>query len=271
MVRQLGVLTAIAILPAIAQDTDMSGHAAMLKALKARTGPARLAVQHDDGTAESYNWSGYAVTGTNFTKATGSWIEPVVKCNAKADTEWAVFWVGIDGWGDDTVEQIGTYAYCSEGRVQHAAWWEFYPTNDIQEISTMTVKAGDRIATSVTFTGSEFVLEIKDETTGKAFSHKGTQSADRISAEWIAESPCCLGNAFYPLPDFGTVLFGKDSTGVAGTNNATEPSHSGAFNTFPAANVLAITKINESSSVIEAVPSAPSSDGTSFSITWVAP
>ena len=113
------------------------------------------------------------MTGTSFTKATGSWIEPVVKCNSRADTEWAVFWVGIDGWGSDTVEQIGTYAYCSEGRVQHAAWWEFYPTNDIQTISTMTVKAGDRIATSVTFTGSEFVLEIKDETTGKAFSHTG--------------------------------------------------------------------------------------------------
>ena len=272
MIKRLVVFTAIALLPAMAQDSDASPHAAMLQHLRARSGPARLAVLHNDGTGESYNWSGYAVTGTNFTRAQGSWIEPTVSCDSNTNVEWAVFWVGIDGWGDDTVEQIGTYAECVDGKVQHAAWWEFYPLNDITEIKSITVSPGDRISTTVTFADNEFILQITDETTGKSFSHKGTQTADRSSAEWIAESPCCLNSGlYYPLPDFGTVLFGEDSTGIEETNFAADSSHRGAFNTFPAGDVIAITKINQTTGLTEAVPSAPSSDGTSFSIMWIAP
>jgi Peptidase A4 family len=156
--------------------------------------------------------------------------------------------------------------------VAHFARWEFYPTNAIKEITTVTVSPGDTISTSVTYSGSDFVLKLTDETTGKSFTHKGTQTADRTSAEWIAEATCCLNNgAVYPLPKFSTVLFGKDSTSVAKTNNAVDPSHSGAFNTFRAADVFAITMVNASTFATEASPSAPSSDGSSFSVAWVSP
>ena len=136
MLKQFGVFSAIAMLPAWAQVSDTSSHAAMLKAFQAQHGPIRIVRQLNDGTTQSTNWSGYAVTGTKFTKATGSWIEPSVTCDKTTDTEWAAFWVGLDGYGSDTVEQTGTYALCRGGKVEHAAWWEFYPTNDIQEIST---------------------------------------------------------------------------------------------------------------------------------------
>src|SRR5579864_2763406 len=55
----------------------------------------------------SYNWGGYAVKGTGFTDAKGSWLVPTVNCT-KSPNAWVVFWVGIDGAFDGTVEQIGT-------------------------------------------------------------------------------------------------------------------------------------------------------------------
>jgi hypothetical protein len=272
MLKRLGVFGAIALLPAMAQVSNTSPHAAALKAFQAKHGPIHIVRQLDDGSVESTNWSGYAVTGTGFTKATGSWIEPTVTCDNKKNTELAAFWVGIDGYSSSSVEQIGTLAQCVDGAVSHYAWWEFYPTNDIQEITTMTISPGDKISTSVTYASGDFVLKITDETTGKSFTHKGTQTASRNSAEWIAEAPCCLASGdVYPLPKFGTALFGKDSTGIASTNVAVNPSHSGAFNTFPAADVFEITMVNANTSAVEAQPSAPSSDGTSFSVAWVSP
>jgi hypothetical protein len=271
--KRLAVSCAVAVLPAMAQVSNASAHAALLKAFQAQHGPMRLLVQHDDGSVESTNWSGYAVTGSGFKDATGSWIEPAITCNKKTDTELAAFWVGIDGYSSSSVEQTGTLAICENGQQEHIAWWEFYPTNDIQEIGKITVSAGDTISASVKYAKGEFTLKITDETTGKSFTHKGKQSAARSSAEWIAEAPCCVsGDTVYPLPKFGTVLFGKDNTSVAGTNDATNTSHSGAFNTFPSADVFAITMVNASGShPTEASPSAPSSDGTSFSVLWVSP
>lgn len=270
--KRLGVFGAIAVLPAMAQVSNMSSHAALLKAFQAQHGPIRIVIQRDDGTVESTNWSGYAVTGTSFTRATGSWIEPTVTCNSKTNTEAAAFWVGIDGYSSSSVEQIGTLAECVDGQLEHFAWWEFYPTNDIQEITTVAVKAGDKISTAVTFSDGEFILQLTDETTGKSFAHKGTQTAARSSAEWIAEAPCCVsGSRVYPLPKFGTALFGEDSSGITSTNYAVDASHSGGFNTFPSGDVFAITMVNASTSATEATPSAPSSDGTSFSVQWVSP
>jgi hypothetical protein len=271
--KRLGLLGALAILPAVAQVSDASAKAALLNAFRLRHGPIRIVVERADGSVESTNWSGYAVTGSKFTDAKGSWIQPAITCNSISDTELSAFWVGLDGYGNSTVEQTGTIAGCVNGEKQYFAWYEFYPKEAAQEISTITVSPGDKISTEVSFKGIEFTLTITDETTGKTFTKKGTQKgAKRSSAEWIAEAPCCVSdNTVYPLPDFGTALFGQDSTGIASTNDATEKSHSGAFNTFPSGNVFAITMDNASTSAVEAVPSSPSSDGSSFSVQWVSP
>jgi hypothetical protein len=68
-----------------------------------------------------------------------------------------------------------------------------------------------------------------------------------------------------PLADFGTVLFGDDSTGVSGTNYATDSTTSGAIGAFPSIEEITMAT---SGGTKEAVPSALSSDGTSFSVTW---
>jgi hypothetical protein len=273
VLKRLGVLGALAILPAVAQVSDTTAKAALLNAFRLRHGPIKIVEKLDNGTVTSTNWSGYAVTGTDFTTATGSWIQPAITCNKNTDSELVAFWVGIDGYNDETVEQTGTLAGCADGVVTYSAWYEFYPLEDIIEIPGITVNPGDKFKTEVKFSNGEFTLSISDVTTGKHFSTTGTQSGtERASAEWITEAPCCIrSGAVYPIPDYGTALFGKDNTGYAGTNSAADSTHTGPFNTFPSADVFAITMVNANTGASESVPSIPSSDGTSFSVQWVEP
>jgi len=92
------------------------------------------------------------------------------------------------------------------------------------------------------------------------------RAAKRTSAEWIAEAPCCTSSGgILPLADFGTVLLGKDTTGVGSSNAADIGGKVGVIGSF--ANIFAIT-METSTNVLEAVPSALSSDGSSFSVTW---
>ena len=117
----------------------------------------------------STNWSGYADTGTAYSKVSSSWTQPAVTCSGTA-TQLAAFWVGIDGYSSGTVEQDGTLAECYEGTAYYYTWWEMYPSNDIQTVGD-TVKPGDKIAASVVRTGTKYALKVTDSTTtGNSFS-----------------------------------------------------------------------------------------------------
>jgi hypothetical protein len=219
-----------------------------------------------DGSVTSENWSGYAVTGSAFTVAKGSWTVPTVTCS-KTPSTYSSFWVGIDGYSSSTVEQTGTDSDCSGSSPRYYAWYEFYPAGSIL-ISSVPVSPGNKMSASVTYSGSEFTIKITNVTTGKTFSKSSRVSgAQRTSAEWIAEAPCCTGSGgILPLADFGTVDFGSDYTGVSGTNDATDGAISGAISTF-GSSVFSITMVS-SGGTNEAVPSALTADGTSFDVVW---
>jgi hypothetical protein len=217
--------------------------------------------------SDSTNWSGYAVTGTSFTSAKASWTVPTVNCTKTPNT-YAAFWVGLDGWTSSTVEQTGTDSDCDGKTASYYAWYEFYPAGSV-EITSVKVSPGNHMSASVTYTGSEFTISITNETTGKTYSKSGRVSgAARSSAEWIAEAPCCTNRGgILPLSDFGTVDFGDDYTGVSGTNDATDSSVSGPISAF-GGTVNEAIMVNGTTGADEAVPSALSSDGTSFTVTW---
>src|SRR5579875_885814 len=59
------------------------------------------------------NWGGYGATGHTFTTITGSWKEPKAVC--QADHDLYAPWLGIDGYGDSTVEQTGVQTSCQSG------------------------------------------------------------------------------------------------------------------------------------------------------------
>jgi len=264
----LGILLVLAILPAFAQvtGTPSSPETAQLVAPH-QFHPMKFHKVRSDGTVESTNWSGYAVTGSSFTVAKGSWTVPAVNCSKTPNT-YAAFWVGIDGYNSDSVEQTGTLAECVGTSATYYAWYEFYP-NPSYEITSVPVSPGNQISASVTYSGSEFTTTITNETTGKSYSKTArVRGAARSSAEWIAEAPCCTNSGgILPLADFGTADFGEDYTDVSGTNEATDSSTSGVISAF-GSDVQDIIMINGSTDADEAVPSGLSSDGTSFTVAW---
>lgn len=221
----------------------------------------------------STNWSGYAVTGAkgSVTDVTASWRVPSIYGTCPSTNQYSSFWVGIDGYSSNTVEQIGTDSDCVNGKPVYYAWFEFYPHPSVT-IESMAVTPGDLIYAEVKSTGKgAFTVTIQDLTThAPAFiASAKVPSADQSSAEWIAEAPYSGG--VLPLADFNTVFFGSDNTAETNTCFATIGGTTGQiglakFNS----NVDSIT-MDSTSGGIKAAPSPLSTDGTSFSIAWMSP
>jgi peptidase A4-like protein len=208
--------------------------------------------------AESSNWSGYAVTGAWFTQVKGSWTVPAVDCTALPDSS-ASFWVGLDGWVTDTVEQTGTDSDCDGETAHYYSWFEFFPNAGVT-ITSVPVSPGDQMSAEVIYNGTEFAVSITNESTGNSYRKSAIVAlAQRVSAEWIAEM-----NG-YRLSEFDTVFFGEDYTGVRGTNYAVDESTSGSIGAF-VNHVWESVLVNGKS--VEAVPSSLSADGTSFAVEW---
>jgi hypothetical protein len=256
---------ALALLPALVQVS--SGPVSRLTTTRMSVrqhAPLRFHGMRADGTMESENWSGYAVTGASFTQALGSWIVPTVNCTSTPNT-YSSFWVGLDGYSSSTVEQTGTDSDCYGTSPSYYAWYEFYPQGSY--LINLAISPGNKISAEVNYSGSSFTVTITNVTTGKSFSKTSTVSgAKRSSAEWIAEAPCCTrSGGILPLSDFGTVDFGDSYTGVANTNYATETSTSGSMSAFGSA--LQEIIMVSSKGAEEALPSALSG-GTGFTVGW---
>src|SRR2546428_410774 len=218
-----------------------------------------------DGTATSTNWSGYAVTGAagSVTDAKGSWIVPSVTCSSAAS--YSSFWVGIDGFGSNTVEQTGTDSDCQSGSPTYYAWYEFYPGPGLL-ITDITVRPGDHLSAEAVYSTTGLVtVTITDATTAQPFTTSGGGGALGSSAEWIAEAPSSAGGVL-PLANFETAYLGQDNTGLSPTNYATVSGVTGPTGSF-GPSVQEITMVS-SSGTTEAQPSPLSTDGTSFSVAW---
>ena len=207
---------------------------------------------------QSTNWSGYAddnSAGNTYSTVTGNWTEPAVTCSSRT-TQYAAFWVGIDGYSSNSVEQDGTLAECYHGRAYYYSWWEMYPSNAIQTVGT-TVSPGDSISTSVVRSGTSYTLRVTDST-HSANSFSTTQSCSSCansSAEWIAEAPSS-GNRILPLANFGT----WNESGATVTSGST----AGVISSFPDDE---LTMVN-SSGQVKAQPGPLNGSGNGFTVTW---
>jgi hypothetical protein len=272
------LLPAVALCTALGTATSASAHTtptasqrAEAAAAKARAAikdlvvgfqhsPALKVVHRSTGIkgltqVESTNWSGYADTGSSFSKVSASWTEPTGVSSGRT-TSLAAFWVGIDGYSSDSVEQDGTLIESYEGTVYYYDWWEIYPVNDVQVVAD--VSPGDHITSTVTRSGDSYTLSVTDSThSADSFSTTQTYSgAADSSAEWIAEAPSG-SSGVYPLTDFGTW---ND-----GSSTVTEGSTSGVISSFTDDE---ITMINGSTDAVEAQPGSLNSSGNGFADTW---
>ena len=265
--RILGISLLLAVAPAVAQVASESVSQPTTPTIVPREhGPMRLHERIDEGSVTSDNWSGYAVTGKEFTYAKGSWHVPQVDCT-KTPNSYSAFWVGIDGYNDSTVEQTGTDSDCYSTTPQYYAWHEFYPAGSVV-ITSMPVVAGDVIGASVTYTGGKFLLGIHNWTTGVQYHvTKAVPAADRSSAEWIAEAPCCTsGGGILPLADYVLGNFGEDYTPDPDTNFATDSTESDKPIADFGSSVQKITMVDGGVDI--SVPTALKSDGASFQTDW---
>jgi hypothetical protein len=218
---------------------------------------------------DSVNWSGYADTpGTStYSAVSGSWTQPTVKCPASG-IAMAAFWVGIDGFSDDSVEQDGTIVECIYGLEGYADWWEMYPSNSVQ--FEYDVKPGDSITASVALSGTSYTLAVTDSTHPKdSFTtaqtcapSSATSTCLDTSAEWVAEAPCCknaAGTLVYNLADFKTWTM----TDAAETYDGT----AGNIDSGPTVNEITMVSQKKNGDT-KALPGALTAGGTSFSVTW---
>jgi hypothetical protein len=177
-----------------------------------RPGGASARARSVRNQTESTNWSGYAVTGSDgaFNSVSSSWTEPAAACNDNGQ-EYAAFWVGLDGYNSDSVEQTGTDSDCSGGAPDYYGWYEMYPADPVY--FNNPVEPGDSMSASVTFDSgnSTYTITLTDNSQGWTQQEQEQESGlANSSAEVITEAP---SSEFGPLPlaDFGTVNYG-DST-----------------------------------------------------------
>jgi Peptidase A4 family len=194
--------------------------------MKHPTGAMRSETRGGRTTAESTNWSGYSVTGANgaFSSVSASWTQPTATCsgNRRRTDQYAAFWVGLDGYSSSSVEQTGTDSDCVGSTPDYYGWYEMYPANPVY--FTNTVKPGDSISASVTFSGTEtYTLVLTDHTQGWTQTiTKNESGLDRSSAEVITEAPCCTSSGgILPLADFGTINYtsSADNASSMGTQS----------------------------------------------------
>jgi hypothetical protein len=169
--------------------------------------PARADLQVRAGPVR--NWAGYAVRPSEpVTRAAARWTHPSALCDGEAT--YASIWVGIDGYGSDTVEQIGTEADCdAAGAPIHGAWYQLYPAGAVE--IDLAIAPGDRLAASVTRSEAAVTLRLVNGTSRERFVVTApVPGATGASAEWIVEAPKTCGDAAcpaLPLTELTPVVF----------------------------------------------------------------
>ena len=196
----------------------------------------------------SSNWSGYAVTGSGLTSASGSWVVPAVKQSHKAT--YSSNWVGVDGFNNSNLIQTGTEQDFYNGSAHYYAWWEILPAAETR-ITSMTVKPGDSITASVAqVTGTTWIITVSDNSNGQSFSTTQNYSGPLTSAEWVEEAPT-VGGHVATLANYGSSVF--DPGTVNGSPVVLNASEAGVM-------------IQGRSQV--STPSAPDSEADGFAVAY---
>ena len=221
--------------------------ASAASASAARSGTTRSV---RDGSTTSTNWSGYVLTGGTgaFSSVSSSWTEPAASCSS--GTQYAAFWVGLDGYNSNSVEQTGTDSDCSGGTPDYYGWYEMYPADPVY--FTNPVAPGDSLSASVTVSGTSYTLTLTDSTQGWTQTENESGSYADSSAEVITEAPSSAQGPL-PLADFGTIGYSASAANGA---------------SFSAQDPTSITMVAGTGDELDSTSALDGSGG--FSNTWQA-
>ena len=218
----------------------------------------------------SNNWCGYVAAQNLNTPVVNSvtsvqalWIVPHVTAPAGGNPKdtYASIWIGIDGYNNSTVEQIGTSHEWHSGKVVNYAWFEMYP-NAAFEISGFPLNPGDSIGATIISQGKGVFLMKLANNTRKVTTTIPTRyticaTAQCACAEWVVEAPYMKG--VLPLAHFSNVAFSNCTAtigGVTGAINNPKWKHDSIIMKSP-------------TMAPKATVSALAADGQSFSAMWL--
>ena len=191
------------------------------------------------------------------TSVSASWKVPAIK--ASENNTFSGVWVGIGGYGDETLIQIGTeQEYYVGGGFNYYTWYELLP-DYLVPISNIYVRPGDNITASITLVNdnaSAWLIEISDITQNQHFRRAVFYNSSRLSAEWILERPQ-VNNASSTLADFENLTFTECKATIEGV---TKTIGNSSYNQL----VMADNQDNPLVSV-----SPLNGDGSSFNVTYL--
>jgi hypothetical protein len=217
-------------------------HAGAVQSMSSSSPDGALTLKTTDAYAAdqiSNNWSGYVtpvkkgvsyqVTSTTFT------VPASITCTG-TDTA-SSFWAGLDGYSDNTVEQDGVEADCTDGSPALYAWVETYPSPELEIVNNDTdapapVEPGDVVVSTVTEDSpTKYTFNMDDETqgwtvdTGMAMptGSKGEDQTSEVITEATTECTTPTSCAPLPITNFGTVAYtsasyNKSKTAYTGSN-----------------------------------------------------
>lgn len=139
---------------------------------------------------QSTNWSGYALDGGPFTRASGTFNVPTLTntFGSASDSQW----IGVDGDqpGNEDLIQAGVAEdFSSFGGLDIYAWWEILPASETR-IESLAVQPGDSVTVTLQqLAAGSWSIGVVDNTSGQSFSTTQAYNGRGDSAEWIVEAP----------------------------------------------------------------------------------
>lgn len=180
-------------------------------------------------------WGGYVATGSGFSSIVGSWTEPDATCTSTQDLY--APWVGIDGYGSQTVEQTGVETNCDSGTPEYRGWYEIYPEAPVYWNDP--VRPGDVITGKVVAQGGgSYDITLTDETAGWTEHTVQSIGGENVSAEAVIESPTGSYPSFDRLDFSGITVNGQvfdtySPVGIDSGGYVPGPLSNGAFSMTP--------------------------------------
>lgn len=222
----------------------------------------------DPKTTKSLNWSGYtsytSVDNPEIGSVNGVWgTWDVPKLHPSLNDRFSACWVGMDGYFNQTVEQIGTAQFWQSGKQVNFVWFSLFP-GPTYEITGFPIAAHDKFRAMVAHTlDGAFEMIIENLTQGVYFNvpilftiAPGTQ---RNSAEWIVEAPS--EDTILPLARFSPVHFRDCVTEIRGRSARINSKH------WNSDRIVMVTGSPHKSKV-KALPSQLFNEGQNFIVKW---
>jgi len=145
------------------------------------------------------------------------WQVPAINTKtSEPGTQVVGFWVGLGGYGTDSLLQAGTASTMNGSNVSYWAWTEWFPAGYV--VDSLEIQAGDTVSVLVCAPETDHgYVSMMNHRTNVAISVGvsdpfGTQPYDGSTVEWIVEA---TGSE---MPNFGSVAFTQVT---AGTQNHT--------------------------------------------------